>query len=329
MHALPATGSLIAAADLAPTLAPDIPLAITRSWSVKNGTLVLQFTLRNKTTQTVEIGGLGMPMVFDNIITGRTLAEAHETCSFFDPYIGEDAGYLQVTRLNGHGPALLVVPDAHTPFEAYKPILNPETKHGVKPVPEMFAGLTPRSMTFEGFYDWMVASKALQETAWKAATPWNAPSSIVLKPGESRTLGVHFLLSPTIPAIEKTLAANDRPVAVGIPGYILPMDIHAKLFLRYSSKVKSIAVEPADAIAVRKLSSAAGAKHDQQEYALDGKAWGPREGLHHLRRWPAADHQLFRHQARGRGGCRPGQFSRDEAVVRLTRRPFPPQPPRP
>ena len=271
---LPVTGNILAAADLAPTLAPDVPLAITRSWSVENGTLVLKFTLRNKATQTVEIGGLGMPMVFDNIITGRTLAEAHEQCSFFDPYIGEDAGYLQVTRLNGQGPALLVVPDAHTPFEAYKPILNPETKRGMKPAPQMFTGLTPRSMTFEGFYDWMVASKALQKTAWKAATPWNAPSSIVLQPGESRTVGVRFLLSPTIPAIEQTLAAHDRPVAVGIPGYILPMDIHAKLFLRYSSKLKSIAVEPADAIAVRKLSAAAGAKHDQQEYALDGKTWG-------------------------------------------------------
>jgi hypothetical protein len=274
VKALPATGSVLSAADLAPTLAPDIPLAATRSWSIENGTLTLRFTLRNKTEQTVEIGALGMPMVFDNILTGRTLAEAHEKCSFFDPYIGEDAGYLQVTRLNGHGPALLVVPDGPTPFEAYKPILNPETERGMKPMPQMFTGLTPRSMTFEGFYDWMVASKALQPTAWKAATPWNAPSSIMLQPGESRTIGVRFLLSPTIPAIEQTLAANGRPVAVGIPGYVLPMDIHAKLFLKYASKVKSIAVEPADAIVVRKLSAAAGAKRDQQEYTLDGKAWG-------------------------------------------------------
>jgi hypothetical protein len=271
---LPATGNIFAAADLAPTLAPDIPLAITRNWSVDESALVLRFTLRNKTAQTVEVGGLGMPMVFDNIITGRSLADAHETCSFFDPYIGEDAGYLQVTRLNGHGPALLVVPYGHTPFEAYKPILNPETKHGVKPAPEIFAGLTPRSMTFEGFYDWMVASKALQETDWKAAKPWNAPSSITLRPGESRTVGVRFLLSPTIPAIEQTLAVNNRPVAVGIPGYILPMDIHAKLFLNYAAKVRSITVEPADAIAGRMLSAVGGAKHDQQEYALDGKAWG-------------------------------------------------------
>ena len=42
-----------------------------------------------------------------------------------------------------------------------------------------------------------------------------------------------FLVAPEIRDIEKTLAANDRPVAVGIPGYILPMDMDARLFLKY------------------------------------------------------------------------------------------------
>lgn len=280
VRALPATGSVLAAADLAPTLPASLPLEVTRTWSVENGTLALRFTLRNTSHQPVEIGGLGMPMVFDNIITGRTLAEAHETCSFFDPYIGEDAGYLQVTRLNGHGPALVVVPVGQTPFEAYKPILNPERQpgvpHGARPSPQIFTGLTPRSMTFEGFYDWMVASSAWQQTAWRTAQPWNAATSILLQPGALRTVGVRFLLSPSIPKIEQTLATNGRPVAVGIPGYILPMDIHAKLFLEYSSKVRSIQVEPAGAIDVRQVSAHAGADGKQQEYALDGKAWDER-----------------------------------------------------
>jgi hypothetical protein len=278
VRALAAAGSILAAADLAPTLPASLPLQVTRTWSEDDGTLALRFTLRNTGQQTVEIGGLGVPMVFNNIITGRTLAEAHETCSFFDPYIGEDAGYLQVTRLNGHGPALVVVPISQTPFEAYKPILNPERQpgavRGAPPAPQIFTGLTPRSMTFEGFYDWMVASKAWQETAWKTAQPWNAATSIVLQPGESYTVGVRFLLSPSIPKIEQTLAANGRPVAVGIPGYILPMDVHAKLFLNYRSNVHAITVEPAGAIEVRLVSSHAGADGKQQEYALNGKGWG-------------------------------------------------------
>ena len=143
--------------------------------------------------------------------------QAHAVCSFYDPYIGEDAGYLQVTRLSGHGPALLVVPDGKTPFEAYNPILDKPDHWGAKPI---FTDPTPRGITFEGFYEWMVHSQAYAENEWKSAQPWNPPTALTLAPGESKTYGVKFLLSDSIRDIEKTLAENGRPVAVGIPGYI-------------------------------------------------------------------------------------------------------------
>ena len=54
---------------------------------------------------------------------------------------------------------------------------------------------------------------------------------MTLAPGQSRAYGLRFLVADAIPNIEKTLAAADRPVAVGIPGYIVPMDLEAKLFL--------------------------------------------------------------------------------------------------
>ena len=111
VEALTPPGPTLAAANLSPTLPADIPLEIKRSWIVENGRLVLRFDLKNKTTQPVQLGALGIPMIFNNMITGRNLKEAHEKCSFSDPYIGQDAGYLQVTRLSGQGPALLVVPD--------------------------------------------------------------------------------------------------------------------------------------------------------------------------------------------------------------------------
>ena len=72
---------------------------------------MLRFELKNKSSEAVQIGALGIPMIFNNVLNERSLDEAHAKCSFYDPYIGKDAGYLQVTRLSGHGPALLVVPD--------------------------------------------------------------------------------------------------------------------------------------------------------------------------------------------------------------------------
>lgn len=254
--------------DLKPTLPADFPLQVTRVWMVVNGKLTLRFILGNAGNRAIEIGSLGIPLTFDNILTGKSLAEAHAVCSFSDPSIALDAGYVQVTRLNGHGPALVVVPDGTTPFEAYNPIAGPH-RHDTKPA--LFEDLTPRSMTFEGFYEWMVASAAYQQNEWKNADPWNPATSIVLKPGEERIIGLRFLVAPSIREIEKTLAENHHPVAVGIPGYILPQDIDASLFLNYSRPVKQMEVEPAGAIEIHHAGST---EHGWQRYAIHGKQWG-------------------------------------------------------
>ncbi len=272
VKALPVKPGVLAAADLAPTLPAGIPLKIVREWLIEDAKLALHFTLTNTSGRDVEIGSLGVPMVFNNVMNDRTLEQAHTLCSFYDPYIGEDAGYLQVTRLNGHGPALVVVPDGKTPFEAYNPIFDVRrSKDGVSPAPEIFHDLTPRSTTFEGFYEWMAHSAAYKENEWKKAEPWNTATMFVLKPGESRTYGVRFLLSTSIEQIEKTLAENGRPVAIGVPGYILPQDIEGHLFLKYHRAVKQITVEPAGAISVSEAATTAGG---YTNYLLRGKSWG-------------------------------------------------------
>jgi Family of unknown function (DUF5695) len=266
--ALPSSGDVLASADLAPTLPSDFPLQIVRTWTLVDGKLALRFVLKNKTSEAVEVGALGIPMIFNNVLNNRSLEEAHAKCSFYDPYIGEDAGYLQVTRLSGHGPTLVVVPDGKTPFEAYNPILDKKGPLGAAPI---FTDPTPRGITFEGFYEWMVHSRAYAENEWKNAQPWNAATAFTLAPGESKTYGLKFLASDSIRNIEKTLTENKRPLAVGIPGYVLPTDIHARLFLKYPKNVRSLEVEPAGAISITKdAPTSAGWK----PYTVQGKAWG-------------------------------------------------------
>ena len=108
-----------------------------------------------------------------------------------------------MTRLNGHGPVLLVVPDGKTPFEAYNPILDKKNSFGADPV---FTDATPRGITFEGFYEWMVHSAAYAENEWKDASQWNPPTTLTLAPGETKTYGLKFLISDSIRHIEKALA---------------------------------------------------------------------------------------------------------------------------
>ena len=47
--ALPSVSPTLAAADLAPTLPSDIPLQITRRWTLEDGKLTLRFIFKNKT----------------------------------------------------------------------------------------------------------------------------------------------------------------------------------------------------------------------------------------------------------------------------------------
>lgn len=258
----------LAAADITSSLGAGFPLKVTRSWSVIGGKLVLRYTLTNPGKTAIEIGGLGLPMVFDNIITGRHLDDAHETASFYDPYVGRDAGYLQVNRLNGAGPSLLILPEKNTPFELYKPILN---ERDADKSLKIYNDPEPRNMTFEGFYDWMVASKGFAYTDWKGVQQWNDPTSLILKPGESRTIGVRFVLSPSIREIETTLIQNGRPVVVGLPGYVVPTDMDAELFVHSAQAVKSVSVFPEGALEV---SAAQKAKDGWVKYAITGKTDG-------------------------------------------------------
>ncbi|WP_443938707.1 DUF5695 domain-containing protein [Pedobacter sp. MW01-1-1] len=254
--ALEAKGTILAGADLSATLPSDIPLKITRIWEMQDGKLVLKFILENVSNKTVEIGALGIPMIFDNILEGRTLEQTHAKNVFYDPYIGQDAGYLQVTRLSGQAPSLLIAPVGKTPFEAYNPLNDDRT---------------PRGIAFEGFYEWMVHSKAYAENEWKNAEPWNTPSSFRLKPAESRTYALAFILSGSAQETENKLIENKRPVAVSVPGYVLPMDVNAKLFIKYGKKIKNIQSFPKEALAISKSPDT---KNGWKSYAVKGKLWG-------------------------------------------------------
>ena len=251
----PKSANQLAVSDLSGIL-ENSPVQVLRYWEKKDGHLVLRFEIKNTSAKAVEIGALGIPLIFNNNHDQKTLDEAHAENVFYDPYIGMDAGYLQVIRLKGSGPVLLVLPYGETPFEAWRPLLDDPTRRGI---------------TFEGFHEWMPLSLAYAENEWKEATPWNTPSSKILKPGKSVSYGVQFVLTDAIKNIEPALIENDRPVAFGVPGYVVPQDVNADLFLKYSQKVKSMQVEPVGALELKKQETT---KNGWIKYAVAGKTWG-------------------------------------------------------
>jgi hypothetical protein len=264
---LPKDANTLAAARISLALPEDLGLQVVRRWQRADGNLALRFELTNTGKRAIELGGVGFAMVFDNVLSKRSLDEAHTQASFSDPYIGLDAGYLQVTRLNGQGPALLVTGEKGTPFEAYKPIAD---KKDAKGGALLFNDATPRGQTFEGFYDWMVASWGFAEREWSKAEPWNAPTMVTLAPGETRKFGFQFVLANSIRDIENTLAAQSRPVAIGIPGYVLPTDLPGDLWVRSSQAISAVSSHPAGALDVAKVDGVQG----WAKYRVTGRQWG-------------------------------------------------------
>ncbi|PKD21791.1 hypothetical protein APR41_02085 [Salegentibacter salinarum] len=256
VKALPASGTVLAASDLSNTLPEDNPLEIKRYYEEKDGSLLMRFEITNPASTPIEIGALGVPMAFNNILEGKNLDETHADNVFFDPYIGMDAGYLEVKHLTGEDEALLVLPGENMPFEAYRPLLDDPSN---------------RSIVFEGVHEWMALSKAYAENEWKGVEQWNQPTSLTLKAGETQDFSLKFVLAPGIEQIQDKLIEEGRPVAVGIPGYVLPMDVEAKLFLNYPEAVEDIKIEPEGAIEIVEAERKPGGF---TAYNVQGKKWG-------------------------------------------------------
>lgn len=214
-------------------------LSITRDWSKVGSDLVLQVTVAvPSNAAAVELGSFGFPMEFNSIFANRTADEVTAKCSLIDPYIGLDAGYVQVTRLTGTGPNLVVTPYGNnSKLEGWRYLTE------VNSPPFYY-----QSVPLEGFYSWEMLTKAYAQNEWSSTQPWNPPTSAIVQPGSSIQFGLRFTPAQNVYDIEYTVASVGRPVAVGLPGYVLPAGVQGSLFLKHTAAVSSISTSPSGAI---------------------------------------------------------------------------------
>jgi hypothetical protein len=241
-------GDAIATVDATPLCIDPGPLRITRSWQEDRGALVLVIEVANGGAEPVELGGVGLAMVFNTIFNvpvhppDGDHVTIHEARFYVHPALARDSGYVQVVRVNGCGPVLVIVPEQHTPLEAWRPI----SEHPAR-----------RWVEFEGFHDWCVHSLAWAETEWQRAhgRQWNEPTSRTLGPGETARFGFRFVVAPGLDRVEDTLIEQALPVAIGIPGYVVSVDESAELFVR-GPAIESVSCTPPGTIAVERLGTA-------------------------------------------------------------------------
>lgn len=228
-------GSTLAAANLSPTLPSGSPLQIIRQWLDVDGDLGLSFTIANQGSSSLEIGSLGFPTEFNSIFTNRTAEDIQAYCSLTDPYIGLDAGYLQVVPVSGNGDALVVTPSGNTktPLEAWRNLNEPD----------VYTDDAYGSQVFEGFYEWQTHSLAYAENEWANATPWNTASSTVLQPGGSITVGLRFsLVSGGVRGIQQAVQKTGTPLTIGA-SYVVPLDLTTNLFIFHSASISNAAAD--------------------------------------------------------------------------------------
>jgi hypothetical protein len=213
-------------------------LHVERLWTQYDGDLILNITMTNVDKSPIEVGALGLAIEMNNIFVNRTADQTMQKCVLVDPYIGLGAGYVQATRLTGTGPNLVITPFGNvTKFEAWRFLPEPTNQYY-------------QIQTYEGNYAYMIYTEAYAEQEWNTSTPWNAPTSATISPGSSLSVALRFSTASSVENIEERVASNDIPVAVGIPGYVLPRDIIGSLFLNTTDEVTSMNVSPDDALSV-------------------------------------------------------------------------------
>ncbi|KAL4905445.1 hypothetical protein BDW74DRAFT_185011 [Aspergillus multicolor] len=234
--------SALSEANLANTLPDSSPLEVTRKWTDVHGDLGLTFTLTNTGNQSVEIGSLGLPLEFNSIFFNYTAEEALAKCSLIDPYIGLGGGYVQVTPTSGTGAALVITPLGDTPFEAWNFLDEPTD-----------GALPYHSQVFEGFYEWQTLTRAHAENEWAGVEPWHEPRSKIIEPESSWTVGLRLsLVKNGVRGIGDVVEATGTPYAVGVPGYIVPADLEASLYLFTNKTVAEMTTTPAEALEISK-----------------------------------------------------------------------------
>lgn len=235
---------VFARSNMAPTL-PGSPVEVIRTWGNTDGDLTLSFSLRNTLNEPLELGALGFPLTSDSIFTNRTAVNINSQCSLIDPTIGLAGVYVQMTRIDGHDPAMVVTPlNGNSWLEGWG-FLDEAVAHDP---------LQYQTESFEGYYQWMVFTLAYAQNEWNAMTPWNEPRSYTLQPGETLVTGLRFSLVPSISRVLNTVESLDRPTSEAVPGYILPEDLEGQLRLSKGNRVVRTYTKPPGALNVSRIS---------------------------------------------------------------------------
>nr|POE95406.1 hypothetical protein CFP56_77629 [Quercus suber] len=222
----PGQYNVLTSADFTSSMGSNLPVTVNRTWSKDQDSIVMTFNITNVGKSVLEMGGVGIPLPYNDNWVGKDQVGTWEQSVVSDPAISLDAGYVLSNRLTGRAPTLITAPVERT-----------------------WQGI---DFNYEGIFSWWMASSGLEELdkveakdlGFDRGSPSNNPTSFLLNPGVSRIVGVRLFSCGGPRYVEDRLPAFGRPTIVGVPGFVAANGENVKLLIRSNSAPSIASVSP-------------------------------------------------------------------------------------
>jgi hypothetical protein len=197
-------------------------LQVKESFELEGDALNWTITLTNKVSRPVEIGDLGVPLLFaertpprSDIYTKKLLRHA---------LVAEYGSFVYWQRSNGEGPYLVMTPTGEAKFE-YSENFSPA-----------------------GGYTAYVHSKAVQAAAKARGGNWRFPATAVIlapkgAPGSTRTYTFRFRWAKDFASVRDVLYDEGKFDTSVVPGMVVPSDLSAMFSLRTKNTITAVQPE--------------------------------------------------------------------------------------
>ncbi len=209
------------------------------TYELRDGVLLWSLTLRNQTNEPLEIGDIGLPLLF-NTIYARDPKVTYQKRVIRHSYVAGDNSFIFWTRANGEGPYLLMLPREGTHLEFFEPTAPGDHADSTDSV------FWPQN-AWEGLYTAYIHAVA-EARAFETQGTWRQPlTSKVLAPhgqrGSSVTYAFEFRWATDYQAVRDLLYSNGLIDVTVAPGMVIPSDLSALLALHAREPIHAVTAE--------------------------------------------------------------------------------------
>jgi MYXO-CTERM domain-containing protein len=204
---------------------------VVETYSLVGQTLSWQIALTNTSSQTLELGDVGLPLPF-NEYWDQDNDVIYETRTIYHSFTGQNGSYVTVKRPSGVGPFLLLVPDPTTGagFEYMDNWVSSEHPNSTW----VANGGTPRWRNgLDVFY---IHSNVIKSTN-RGYLP---NTSLTLAPGASKTYGFNFVKVASEDEVKSALHDQGLIDVTVVPSLVFARDMTAEFDLHTTQSIDSV-----------------------------------------------------------------------------------------